>query len=43
MGQHCTKEGKKKETLILRLFWSGGIILIELNSIKHISIKMASE
>lgn len=43
MGQRCSKEGEKKETVILGLFWSGGIILIESNSIKHISIKMASE
>lgn len=43
MGQRCSKDGRKKETLILGLFWRGGIILIESNSIKNISIKMASE
>lgn len=41
-GNAVQKKGRKKEALILGLL-SGGIILIESNSMKNISIKMASE
>lgn len=41
-GNGDKKKGEKRN-INAWTFWSGGIILIDSNSIKNISIKMASE